>query len=102
MNTGTEHEAGNCPARPPQARENHRMGSRMRYFVVQFVSMFGLALAIAFTAQASPARAAEALTADTQLRTTGGATFTAPVGWSVTSAANKSVLEPPEADSHLA
>ncbi|MDB5516454.1 MAG: serine hydrolase, partial [Tardiphaga sp.] len=32
----------------------------------------------------------------------GGATFTAPVGWSITSAANKTVLEPPEADSHLA
>jgi CubicO group peptidase (beta-lactamase class C family) len=46
--------------------------------------------------------AAEALlSADTPLATTGGATFTAPTGWRVTSAVNKSVLEPPEADSHL-
>jgi CubicO group peptidase (beta-lactamase class C family) len=49
----------------------------------------------------SPVSAAEVLSADTPLTTTGGATFTAPVGWRVTSAANKSVLEPPEADSHL-
>src|SRR5258707_4682495 len=51
---------------------------------------------------ASPASATEALlSADTPLATTGGATFTAPTGWHVTSTANKSVLEPPEADSHL-
>lgn len=63
--------------------------------------VLGLALAIGFAA-ASPARAAEPLPADTQMTTTGGATFTAPVGWSVTAAANKTVLEPPEGDSHLA
>jgi CubicO group peptidase (beta-lactamase class C family) len=43
----------------------------------------------------------EVLSADTPLATTRGATFTAPTGWRVTSAVNKSVLEPPEADSHL-
>jgi len=44
---------------------------------------------------------AERLSQDTPLKTPGGATFTAPAGWSVASDANKSVLDPPEADSHL-
>jgi CubicO group peptidase (beta-lactamase class C family) len=42
------------------------------------------------------------LAADTVLTTASGATFTAPQGWSVTSATNKIVLEPPEADSRAA
>jgi CubicO group peptidase (beta-lactamase class C family) len=74
----------------------------VQFFSVRFFSVLGLALAIGFAPPALPARAAEALAADTPLTTTGGATFTAPVGWSFTSTANKSVLEPPEADSHLA
>jgi CubicO group peptidase (beta-lactamase class C family) len=72
----------------------------MRYFGV-----LGLALVIGLAGvivHASPALAAEALSADTPLTTTGGSTFTAPMGWSVSSAANKILLEPPEADSHLA
>jgi CubicO group peptidase (beta-lactamase class C family) len=71
---------------------------------MRFVGVLGLALSIGFMGVAvhtSPVSAAEVLSADTPLTTTGGATFTAPVGWRVTSAANKSVLEPPEADSHL-
>ena len=44
----------------------------------------------------------ERLAADTAMATAGGATFTAPVGWSVTSGTNKIVLDPPEADSRLA
>ena len=51
---------------------------------------------------AAPAFAADRLSADTPLVTSNGATFTAPVGWRVTSTANKTVLEPPEADSHAA
>ena len=76
------------------------MGNRMRYFGV-----VGLALAIGFAAatfHALPASAAEPLSADTPQTTAAGATFTAPAGWSVSSAANKRVLDPPEADSHLA
>src|ERR1700736_1291989 len=73
------------------------MANRMRYFGV-----LGLVLAIGFAGHAAPGRAAERLTADTQLMTTGGSSFSAPVGWSVTSATNKTVLEPPEPDSHLA
>jgi CubicO group peptidase (beta-lactamase class C family) len=72
---------------------------------MHFVNVMCLALSIGIAAAAilaSPASAAEALlSADTPLATTGGATFTAPTGWRVTSAVNKSVLEPPEADSHL-
>ncbi len=72
---------------------------------MHFVNVMCLALPIGIAAAAilaSPASAAEALlSADTPLATTGGATFTAPTGWRVASAVNKSVLEPPEADSHL-
>jgi CubicO group peptidase (beta-lactamase class C family) len=71
---------------------------------MRYVGVLGLALAIGFagaTVRASPARAAEALSADNPRATAGGATFTAPMGWSVTSAANKTVLDPPEGDSHL-
>jgi CubicO group peptidase (beta-lactamase class C family) len=71
---------------------------------MHFVNVMCLALSIGIAAAATlapPASAAEALlSADTPLAT-GGATFTAPTGWRVTSALNKSVLEPPEADSHL-
>jgi CubicO group peptidase (beta-lactamase class C family) len=66
--------------------------------------MLGLALALGLAGlalHAVPARAAEPLPADTQMTTTGGATFTAPAGWIVTATANRNVLEPPEADSHL-
>jgi CubicO group peptidase (beta-lactamase class C family) len=69
---------------------------------MRYVGVLGLALSIGFAVHASPASAAEVLAADTPLMTTGGATFTAPMGWRVTSGANKSVLDPPEADSHLA
>jgi len=51
---------------------------------------------------AAPALAGDPLPADTALATASGATFTAPAGWRVTTAGNKSVLEPPEADSRLA
>lgn len=72
---------------------------------MRYVRVLGLALAIGFagaTVGASLARAAETLSADTPRATAGGATFTAPMGWIVTSADNKTVLDPPEGDSHLA
>jgi hypothetical protein len=78
-------------------RETFMMANRMRYFGV-----LGLALAIGVAGHASPGRAAERLGSDTHLTTSGGSSFTAPVGWSVTAATNVTVLEPPEADSHLA
>lgn len=72
---------------------------------MRYVGILGLVLALAFagsTVGASPAPAEEALAADTPLAMVGGATFTAPMGWRVSAAANKRVLEPPEADSRLA
>jgi hypothetical protein len=63
------------------------------------VGILALALSIGF---AGVAVAAERLAVDTSFTTGSGATFTAPSGWSVTVSANKSVLDPPEADSHLA
>jgi CubicO group peptidase (beta-lactamase class C family) len=71
---------------------------------MRYIGVLGLALVMGLlgaTVHASPAPAAEALSADTPLTTADGATFTAPMGWSVTSDANKRVLDPPEADSHL-
>jgi CubicO group peptidase (beta-lactamase class C family) len=71
---------------------------------MRYVGILGLAVAIGFaglTARGLPASATEELSADTPLTTSRGATFTAPKGWGVTSAANKIVLDPPEADSHL-
>jgi CubicO group peptidase (beta-lactamase class C family) len=59
------------------------------------VLTFALGLAV-------PASAGEPLTMDTALATASGAAFTAPTGWRVTTAGNKSVLEPPEADSRVA
>jgi CubicO group peptidase (beta-lactamase class C family) len=71
---------------------------------MRYVGFLGLAIAIGFatlTVRASAASAAEELSADTPLTTARGATFTAPKGWGVASAANKIVLDPPDADSHL-
>jgi hypothetical protein len=69
---------------------------------MRLIDVVGFALSIGFIGVAvytSPVSAVEVLSADTPLATTGGATFTAPTGWRITSAANKTVLDPPEADS---
>src|SRR5207253_815132 len=68
------------------------------------ISVIGLALSIGFAGVAVPASPASAVevSVNTPLTMASGATFTAPMGWRVTSAANKIVLEPPEADSHVA
>ena len=71
----------------------------MRIFIA-----LGLSIALCFagaTLYAPPASAVELLSANTPFTTAGGATFSAPTGWSVTPVANMHVLEPPEADSHL-
>jgi CubicO group peptidase (beta-lactamase class C family) len=46
--------------------------------------------------------AAQRLDADTPQVTAGGATFTAPAGWAITTGKNMVVLEPPETDTHIA
>jgi len=53
--------------------------------------------------QAAEARSApERVAADTPRVTPGGATFTAPSGWSIVTDKNLVILEPPEADTHIA
>jgi hypothetical protein len=67
--------------------------------------VLALAFSLGFAGMAAgqPANlGAELISADTPLTTTNGATFTAPSGWRVTAIANAKILEPPEADSHLA
>ena len=44
----------------------------------------------------------ERLAADTPRVTPGGATFTAPSGWSIETGKNLVILQPPEADTHIA
>lgn len=44
----------------------------------------------------------EKLAADTPRTTSGGATFTAPAGWSINTRESLVVLNPPEPDSHVA
>src|SRR4051812_10925332 len=75
----------------------HRQGAETSGFAMRYVSalLFIIALAV------SSARA-EPLPADTPSTTSRGATFTAPLGWSVTASDNKRILDPPEGDSHLA
>jgi len=53
--------------------------------------------------QAAEARSApERVTADTPRVTPGGATFTVPSGWLIVTGKNLVILEPPEADTHIA
>ena len=69
------------------------------------IGILAAALSFGFAGAAvgQPADASiELISADTPVTTASGATFTAPSGWRVTSTASKKVLEPPEADSHLA
>jgi CubicO group peptidase (beta-lactamase class C family) len=57
--------------------------------------------AIAAAAQAPSRAPAEKLAADKEVTTSGGATFTAPGGWSMTTSGSLILIEPPEADSHI-
>ena len=53
--------------------------------------------------QAAEARSApERVAADTPRVTPGGAAFTVPSGWSIVTGKNLVILEPPEADTHVA
>jgi CubicO group peptidase (beta-lactamase class C family) len=73
------------------------------------VGMFGLALLVCFVGEAlgQPTSsevksiAGTQLAADTAMTTAGGATFKAPLGWTVTASSNKVLLAPPENDSRL-
>jgi CubicO group peptidase (beta-lactamase class C family) len=69
---------------------------------MRVIGVVGLALVVGLAGVALGAPAPERFAADAARTTTSGATFTAPAGWSIASAADKVVLEPPEADSRLA
>jgi CubicO group peptidase (beta-lactamase class C family) len=60
-----------------------------------------MAWAAVAVAQAPSRSPAEKLAADKEVTTSGGATFTAPGGWSMVTSGSLIVIEPPEADSHV-
>ena len=88
-----------------------------RTAVLAFMTFFTLAQAFAADPAVKPANlqtaslqtanqgaaqsAPERLAADTPQVTPGGAVFTAPAGWSITSVKNMIILEPPENDTHI-
>ena len=61
-----------------------------------------VSLFLAAVVAAAQPQPAEQLTAETKRSTPGGATFSAPAGWSIRTAPSMIVLDAPEADSHLA
>src|SRR5262245_42754370 len=69
----------------------------MRTARLLIVMLAWAAIAAAAQAPSSP----EKLAADKEVTTSGGATFTAPVGWSMVTSGSLIVVEPPEADSHV-
>ncbi len=64
--------------------------------ILRLVAMTSVAV---FAALAAPP---EKLAADSSRATPGGATFTAPAGWSVGAGASSAILESPEQDTHVA
>lgn len=68
-------------------------------FAPLLISM--MAWAAVAAAQAPARSAAEKLAADKEVTTSGGATFTAPGGWSMLTSGSLIVVEPPEADSQV-
>jgi hypothetical protein len=67
---------------------------------MRHLRLFGLFCALVVSTSAPHAQSPR-LTADTSQSTTEGATFIAPLGWSVTVRGPATVLEPPEADSRI-
>ncbi|MEX2262919.1 MAG: serine hydrolase domain-containing protein [Bryobacteraceae bacterium] len=70
----------------------------MKFALLLIFTMAWAAVAAAQTPSRSPA---EKLAADKEVTTSGGATFTAPGGWSMAASGPLIVVEPPEADSHV-
>lgn len=74
-----------------------------RSALLAFIAIVSFAMASRASSQEAPAQPApERLTVDAKRATAGGATFTAPSGWSVATGKNMVVLEPPETDTHIA
>jgi len=60
-----------------------------------------MAWAVVASAQAPNRPAAEKLAVDKEITTSGGATFVAPVGWSIVIAGPLILVKAPEGDSHV-
>jgi CubicO group peptidase (beta-lactamase class C family) len=69
--------------------------------LLSFAAALTAAVLTAAPQQPSPP-APEVVTADKHTATPGGAAFTVPAGWSITTAPSLALLEPPEADSRIA
>jgi CubicO group peptidase (beta-lactamase class C family) len=81
----------------------------MRRIVLSILVVLAFVLQTAIAQTSSPAStqadtkpSPERLDVDTPRVTTGGATFTAPAGWAITTGKNLVILEPPETDTHIA
>jgi CubicO group peptidase (beta-lactamase class C family) len=70
--------------------------------VAPLVQAFAANPAVPSSAQETTRSQPERLAADTPRVTPGGATFTAPTGWSIVTGKNLVILEPPETDTHIA
>src|SRR5712692_6556517 len=86
----------------------HMSMRRTALFVLLAFTLATLALGAAAgpsssaSTQAETRSAPERLAADTPRVTPGGATFTVPTGWSITTGKNLVILSPPETDTHIA
>ena len=81
----------------------------MRMYSVMVIAMWSVVYSAtnpqfvsAATSQSVQAAAPERVASDTQRLSPGGAQFTVPAGWSITTAKNLVLLTPPETDTHLA
>ena len=70
--------------------------------VATLAQAFAANPAVPSSAQETTRSQPERLAADTPRVTPGGATFTAPTGWSIVTGKNLVILEPPETDTHIA
>ena len=73
-----------------------------RVFLALVVPALLAATCNGFAQEAEARPAPERLTADARRTTAGGATFTVPAGWSITTGKNMVVIEAPEPDTHIA
>ena len=75
--------------------------TRRAAFAVAF-SLILVFLVVPASGQPAPPAASERVEKDTPRATPGGATFTVPAGWTMTTKGSMVVLDPPEPDSHVA
>ena len=76
----------------------------LRWFMVRTAALVLTTILVSLTlfAAAQEKTAPERVSADTPRSTACGATFTVPAGWSIATSKNMVILEPPDADAHIA